>query len=99
MARQLDENILQIGLFHFFGSFKTGSDQLINQFVGRVEGNDPSGVNDGHSIAEVFGLIHVMGGDDDGCTAFADTADQFPQTTSCLRIQSCLLYTSPSPRD
>ena len=87
MAGEFDEYIFQIGLFHFPGPLKTGGYQVIDQFIGAVQGDDPSGVNNSDPVTKHFGFIHIMGGHDNGCTLGADVLDQIPQVSPGLGVK------------
>ena len=46
-------------------------------------------VDDGHTIAQLVGFFHVMGGQDNRDALLAKPADDVPQCQTCLRIETC----------
>jgi len=45
-------------------------------------------VDDGHAVAELVGLFHVVGGEDDGDSLFAQAADGVPHGDAALWIEA-----------
>ena len=82
------ENVFEVGSFYGFGFFKTTGYQFINHTIGRVQFNDLPFVYDGNAVAKLLGLIHIMGGDDDGGTTAAYFPYQVPEVAPGLRIET-----------
>ena len=88
MTGQINKHIFQIGLLHFLWFFKTTCHQIINHFIGCIQRNDFSLVDNGDPIAEIFGFVHIVRSNNDRGAPIADLTDQFPQTATRLRIKA-----------
>ena len=64
-----------------------GADALL-QCGRRVEGEDPAVVHDGYPLAELVGLLHVVGGEQDGLAFAVQLTEQVPQGEPALRIEA-----------
>ena len=62
--------------------------RTLDQALWGVERDDPPLVDHGEPVAEVFGLVHEMGDEDDGGPARSDLTDQIPRRTPRLWVQS-----------
>jgi len=58
-----------------------------DKLPGSPERNHLPVIHDRHAIAELFGLVHVVGGEQDGSPAGAELLDQFPELPARLRIE------------
>src|ERR1700681_324859 len=57
--------------------------------VGRSAfGDDLAVIDDGEAVAEAFGLVHVVSGEEDGPTFFLEDADDVPELATALGIES-----------
>ncbi len=45
-------------------------------------------IDDGHAVAEAFGLVHVVGGQQDGAALLPERPDDVPQLTARLRVEA-----------
>ncbi len=63
-------------------------EQLFDEPFRRVELDDFAVVHDGHAVAEDFGLVHVVRGEDDADATGADFFDELPQVAPSLRIEA-----------
>ncbi len=68
--------------------FEAAVQQLANQLLGGIDGDDFALVHDGHPVAEQFGLVHVVSGHDDGHALVTDVLGQFPEVTTGLRVEA-----------
>ena len=59
-----------------------------DQLAGRALGDDVAMIDDGHAIAEPFGLVHVMGGQQDGPAAILQVPDHVPELAARLGVQA-----------
>src|ERR1039458_6464979 len=55
---------------------------------GRIFNENLAVVDDGDAVAELVGLLHVVGGEDDGDAFFAQAADGVPHGDAALRVES-----------
>ena len=55
---------------------------------GCVLDEDLAVVDDGDAVAEFVGLLHVVGGEDDGDSLFAQAADGVPHGDAALRVEA-----------
>src|ERR1044071_762626 len=53
-----------------------------------AEGDDLAVVHDRHAIAELFGFLHVVRGDDDGAACAFDSFDEIPELPPRLGIEA-----------
>lgn len=60
---------------------------LRDEIAGAALGDDPPLVHDDQSIAELLGLIHVMGGEDQGHALALEPEEPIPQDVPRLRVQ------------
>jgi hypothetical protein len=44
-------------------------------------------IHDRHPVAQALGLIHIVGGEDDGASGLLQTVDQIPQMAAGLGIE------------
>ena len=58
-----------------------------DEFAWRAEGDDPAVIHDGYRVAELLGLFHVMGGQDDRFTVRLDLVDDVPQVVPRLGVE------------
>ena len=58
------------------------------QILGRSLGDDAAVVDDGEPVAQGVGLVHVVGGEDDGFAEAVVIADDLPQQQARLRIEA-----------
>src|ERR1043165_6929859 len=87
-AGEVDKYVFQCGGGNFGVGHEAFGQQLLDELIGRVEGDDLSIVHDGHAVAEEGGFLHVVGGEDhDGAPGF-DLGDQFPQVSARLWIET-----------
>src|SRR5208283_1325212 len=62
--------------------------EAVDQVGGSAFGDDHAVIDDGQAIAEAFGFVHVMGGEQDGAAFFLEGADDVPELASALGIES-----------
>ena len=55
---------------------------------GRVDGDQPAMVEDGHPIGETLGFLHQVRDEEDGHAAIADRLDQVPCFPTRLRVEA-----------
>ena len=56
--------------------------------VGRSAfGDDLTVIDDGEAIAEAFGFVHVVSGEEDGAAFFLEDADDVPELAAALRVE------------
>ena len=60
----------------------------VDQIARAVDVDDAAVLDDGDAIAEAFGFFHQMSGEEDGFAAFADAADEIPDCSTSLRIET-----------
>src|SRR5262245_34428967 len=89
MSREVNKYIFEVGFLNFFRPFETGSNQLIDHTIGRVQRYDFTRIDNSHPVAEIFRLIHIVSGDNYSRASGANIFYQFPQTTPRLRIETC----------
>ncbi len=79
---------------YFGGWLRRGDDDRLlrrmpsNQLLGRPDVDDPSSIDDGDAIAQSLRLFHQVRRQEHGLAARADTAHQFPDRSTGLRIES-----------
>ncbi len=66
---------------------RVGADRALER-LGRVEREDPAVVHDRDAIAELVGLLHVVGGEQDRLTLAVELAEDLPQREATLRIEA-----------
>ena len=59
-----------------------------NQFARRAERDGFAVIHDGHTVAEPFGFIHVVGGEQDGAAGAAEFLDEVPELAAGLGIEA-----------
>ena len=62
--------------------------QPVDEVDGGSFGDDLAVVNDGEAVAEALGFIHVVRGEKDGTALFLEGADDVPELTTALGIES-----------
>src|SRR5882672_5033553 len=87
-ACQVDEYVFQCGGGNFGVRYEAFGQQLFDELIGRVEGNDLAVVHDGHAVAKKGGFFHVVGGEDHGGAPAFDLGDQLPQVSARLWIEA-----------
>src|SRR5437868_6068549 len=60
-----------------------------DQFAGRALGDGLAMVHNGYAVAEPFGLVHIMRGQQDGTARSLKLLNEVPQLTASLRIKTC----------
>ena len=85
---ELYKDIFEIGILDHLGTLKPGCDELVNHFVGTIQCDDLSRIDDCHAVAEHFSFIHVMCRENDRGTRSADLLDEFPEISSRLWIET-----------
>src|SRR2546425_6474465 len=88
MAGEIQEDVLEVRLLREHRLRKASPEQILDQLSRRVERDDAALVDDRDAVAEDLGLVEVMGGEDDGRAAFLDAANQLPEVSASLRIES-----------
>ena len=53
-----------------------------------AEGDDAAMIHDGDAVAEALGLLHVMGGEDDGAAGLLELVDQVPEMAAGLGVEA-----------
>ena len=61
---------------------------LGEEILGSVEGDDFGVVHDGDAVAEDFGFVHVVGGEDDGFAFGFDLFDEVPKVAAGLGVEA-----------
>src|SRR6202171_5850363 len=84
----VEEDVLEIGRALHPILVKPLVEQLLDQVVRRLHRQDLAVVHDRDPVAKRFGLIHVMGGQENGPSFRADRFRQLPQVASRLRIEA-----------
>ncbi len=62
--------------------------QPVDKVGGSAFGDDFSVIDDGQPVAEAFGLVHVVRGEQDSATFFLEGADDVPELAAALGIES-----------
>ncbi len=62
--------------------------EAIDELGGSAFGDDLAVIDDGEAVAEAFGFVHVVSGEQDGATFFLEDTDYFPELAAALRIES-----------
>ena len=57
-------------------------------FAGRVEREEPAVVDDGQPVAELVGLLHVVGREEDRLAVDVELAEDLPQRDAALRVEA-----------
>src|SRR5258708_14314330 len=50
--------------------------------------DDPAVIDDGEAVAETFGFVHVVSGEQDSAPFFLEDADDVPELAAALGIES-----------
>src|SRR4029077_10174744 len=61
--------------------------QAVDELGGGAFGDDLAVIDDGEAVAEAFGLVHVVRGEQDGPTALLEDADDVPELAAPLGIE------------
>ena len=69
------------------GDDRVGADRALER-LGRVEREDPAVVHDRHALAELVGLLHVVGGEQDRLPLAVELAEDLPQRQATLRVKA-----------
>ena len=59
-----------------------------DELLGRVQGDDLAPVDDRHAVAQRRGLLHVVGGQEDGSAARAKAVQHAPELSARLRVEA-----------
>src|SRR6185312_223626 len=59
-----------------------------DELARRAERDHLSMIHDRDAVAEPFGLIHIVSGEDDRSTLGAELFDEVPELSACLRVES-----------
>ena len=59
-----------------------------NQIARRAERDDLAVVHDGHTVAETLRFLHIVGREQDGSATSLESANDVPQLSARLRIES-----------
>src|ERR1019366_7860477 len=62
--------------------------QAVDEVAGSAFGYDLAVIDDGELVAEAFGLVHIVRGEQDGATFFLESADDVPELAAALGIES-----------
>src|ERR1039458_2069003 len=62
--------------------------QAVDEVRGSAFGYDLAVIDYGELVAEAFGLVHVVRGEQDGATFFLESADDVPELAAALGIES-----------
>ena len=62
--------------------------EAVDEVGGSAFGDDLAVIDYGEAVAEAFGLVHVMRGEQDGATFFLESADDVPELAAALGIES-----------
>src|ERR1700675_1588767 len=60
----------------------------VDEVGGSAFGDDLAVIDDGEAVAEAFGFVHVVRGEEDGATFFLENADDVPELAAALGIES-----------
>ena len=63
--------------------------QAVDQFCGRIHGDDATMIEDGYPVAQAFSFFHVVGGQQDGLAFRSHIAHQIPDGMPGLWVQAC----------
>lgn len=75
-------------MFDDLGFFEATFEEVLDEVFGGVDNDNFAGVHDGEAVAEDFGFVHVVGGEDDGEAGFADGLDEFPEVATGLGVEA-----------
>ena len=59
-----------------------------NELLRRAQGDEAAVIHDGDAVAEALGLVHVMGGEDDGAAGALQVIHEVPEMPASLRIEA-----------
>src|ERR1019366_1147966 len=62
--------------------------EAVDEVAGSAFGNDLAVIDDGEAVAEAFGFVHVVSGEQDGATFLLESADDVPELAAALGIES-----------
>src|SRR5882762_9626311 len=62
--------------------------EAVDEVGGSAFGDDLAVIDDGEAVAEAFGLVHVVSGEEDRPTFFLEDADNVPELPAALGIES-----------
>ena len=60
---------------------------LLDQLARRALGDDPAAVHDDQPVAQLLGLVHVVGGEDERRPALLQPVEAIPDQVPGLRIE------------
>ena len=75
---KVDEDILEVCLLDVLFFLEAPRQQLLDEVVGAVDGDDLPAVHDRQAIAQQLGLVHVMGRQHDRDAVVPDLLDELP---------------------
>ncbi len=61
--------------------------KVVDEIGGRARGDGSAMINNGEAVAEAFGLVHIMRGEQNRSTALLEFADDLPQLPAALRVE------------
>src|SRR3981081_2001028 len=62
--------------------------EAVDQVGRSAFGDDLTVIDDGEAIAEAFGFVHVVSGEEDGAALFLEDADDVPELAAALGIEA-----------
>ena len=62
--------------------------ETVDEVGGSAIGDDLAVIDDGETVAEAFGFVHVVRGEQDGATLLLEAANDVPELAAALRIES-----------
>jgi len=86
LTRFSDEYIFKVGQFYFFFTLEAGGHEFVNKSIRTINANNMSAINKSNTVAQYFGFIHIVSGNNYCCSLITYLTDQIPKIASGLRI-------------